>query len=192
MDFRELYTRELRRRDIERSTRDRYAQISGAYLASLNGRAPTRETALDYLADLIDLGRSDRTYKLHGHVLRDFHRTVLGQDLRLKLKRVKTLPPYVPWSSVERVLAQAERGLRGHSLERRERNYDACAFMAFTGCRRSELLALKVRDVDFERGLIHIRGAKGKKDRSLPTFERVIVPLRRRCKGKPGSALVFD
>ncbi len=29
----------------------------------------------------------------------DLHRIEMGQDLRLKLKRVKTLPPNVPWSS---------------------------------------------------------------------------------------------
>ncbi len=188
----DIYSLELRRRDIERSTRDRYGQIVTAYLASLNGHAPTRETALDYLADLKDRGYADKSYKLYGHVLRDFHRIEMGQDLRLKLKKVRTLPPNVPWPSVERVLAQAERGLRGHSPERRERSHDACAFLAFTGCRRSELLALRVRNVDFERSLIHIRNAKGKKDRSLPMVERVIVPLRHRCKGKAGSALVFE
>ena len=189
----DIYSRELRRRiSLSRPSRERYGQIAGAYLSWLDGSEPTRESALDYLADRSDRGYAAKSCELFTHVVRDFHRTVLGENLGLKVKRSKPLPPYYPWSSVERVLAQAERGLRGHSPERRERNYDACAFLAFTGCRRSELLALRVRNVDFERGLIHIRNAKGRKDRSIPMFERAVVPLRRRSKGKTGSILVFE
>lgn len=41
-----------------------------------------------------------------------------------------------------------------------------------TGLRRSELLHLKIFDLDFERGTIFVRQGKGKKDRILPISER--------------------
>jgi len=41
-----------------------------------------------------------------------------------------------------------------------------------TGVRRSELLHLKIFDVDFERGTIFVRQGKGKKDRILPISQR--------------------
>jgi integrase/recombinase XerD len=46
------------------------------------------------------------------------------------------------------------------------------------GLRRSELLNLKLTDVDSKRGLLIIRQAKGKKDRVAPLPERIIVLLR--------------
>jgi integrase/recombinase XerD len=46
------------------------------------------------------------------------------------------------------------------------------------GLRRSELLNLKLTDVDSKRGLLIIRQAKGKKDRVAPLPEKIIVLLR--------------
>jgi site-specific recombinase XerD len=46
-----------------------------------------------------------------------------------------------------------------------------------TGLRRSELLHLKIVDVDFERGTIFVRQGKGKKDRILPiSVDGALVP----------------
>lgn len=41
--------------------------------------------------------------------------------------------------------------------------------------RRMELAALKVQDVDFERGILMIRRGKGKKDRVVPIGERALL-----------------
>ncbi len=46
------------------------------------------------------------------------------------------------------------------------------------GLRRSELINLKVEDIDSKRGLIKIRGAKGKKDRHTLLSEKLISLLR--------------
>jgi integrase/recombinase XerD len=46
------------------------------------------------------------------------------------------------------------------------------------GLRRSELLNLKLADVDSKRGLLIIRQAKGKKDRVAPLPEKIVVILR--------------
>ena len=193
-DLEDIYARELRRRgSLSRTSRVKYCTIVAAYLASLEGAEPTKERALDWIADLKDRGYADKSYEFYAHVVGNFHRTVLREELELKVRRAKTLPPYFPWASVERILAQAERGLpRARSPEHRERNHDACAFLAFTGCRSGELQALRRRDVDFDGELIHVRGGKGNKDRALPMHERAVLPLRRACKGKSASARVFD
>ena len=72
--------------------------------------------ALDFLAELNQRGCSRSTYELYVHVVWDFHRHA-GQVLGLKLKRRKTLPPYIPWSHAARLLAQAEKGLQTYSPE---------------------------------------------------------------------------
>lgn len=46
------------------------------------------------------------------------------------------------------------------------------------GLRRGELLSLKPIHIDSKRGLVHIRAAKGKKDRQVPLSERVLELLR--------------
>ncbi len=43
-----------------------------------------------------------------------------------------------------------------------------------TGMRRSELIALKIDDIDRERGLVVIRQGKGRKDRVVPIGERAL------------------
>ncbi|MBU3677192.1 MAG: integrase, partial [Chitinophagaceae bacterium] len=46
------------------------------------------------------------------------------------------------------------------------------------GLRRSELLHLKPRDIDSQRGIIVIRQAKGKKDRIVPLSTKILEMLR--------------
>ena len=46
------------------------------------------------------------------------------------------------------------------------------------GLRRSELINLKINDIDSKRGVLTIRQSKGKKDRIVPLSERIIVLLR--------------
>ena len=46
------------------------------------------------------------------------------------------------------------------------------------GLRRSELLNLKLNDIDSKRGLVIIRYAKGKKDRIVPLSEKILELLR--------------
>jgi site-specific recombinase XerD len=46
------------------------------------------------------------------------------------------------------------------------------------GLRVSELVGLKIRDIDSKRMMVHIRAAKGKKDRMVPLSKRLVETLR--------------
>lgn len=46
------------------------------------------------------------------------------------------------------------------------------------GLRRSELLNLKLKDIDSKRGLVIVRQAKGKKDRVVPLSNKILLMLR--------------
>ena len=46
-----------------------------------------------------------------------------------------------------------------------------------SGFRVSEVVNLRIEDIDVSRRLVHIRGAKGKKDRYVPLAEVLINPL---------------
>ncbi len=66
--------------------------------------------------------------------------------------------------------AQADKLLRAWdgSAPQHKRNRALIAVLLLTGIRRSEAAALRWSDVDFENGVIHIRHAKGDKQRDAP------------------------
>lgn len=46
------------------------------------------------------------------------------------------------------------------------------------GLRVSELISLKITDIDSRRMMLHIRGGKGKKDRMVPLSQKLLLTLR--------------
>lgn len=60
------------------------------------------------------------------------------------------------------------------------------------GLRRSELINLKISDVDSERMVIHVTGAKGKKDRITLLSEKLLELLRHYYKGYRPKYYLFE
>lgn len=111
--------------------------------------------------------------------LRSFFRYLAKQNLllynpasELELPKLeKRLPKHVlSAAEAERVLNQAEVG---DALGVRDRAILETLYS--TGMRRSELIGLKLYDLDTERGTIMVRQGKGKKDRMIPIGERAVV-----------------
>ena len=67
----------------------------------------------------------------------------------------------------------------------------AIQFAFKTGCRRGELLALRVSDVDFEANELTFRQTKNGTDHVLPMTEEISSLLSRQCIGKDPSDHVF-
>jgi integrase/recombinase XerD len=59
------------------------------------------------------------------------------------------------------------------------------------GLRVSEVVALKVSDIDPERLTIRVEQGKGGKDRYVPLADRLLVELRRYWRGVPPAHWVF-
>lgn len=62
----------------------------------------------------------------------------------------------------------------------KKRNIAIFSTLLYTGMRRGELLGLKIRDVNFDRGEIVIRGetSKSKRDRSVPIHSQLTIVLK--------------
>jgi len=185
------YHNDLFSRDLDPKTKLRYWQVIDSYRRWLGDRSPDIATAKEFLAWLSNRGYRPRSILLYYHALRLFF-DFLGQPLKLKLRKPKELPPYYDRGDVERMIAQAERGLRGQKPWQKQRNKTLILTLAYTGLRRGELLNLTVSDVDFERRFILVRQGKGRKDRVIPMIERLAVPLRQLCDSKVARARVFD
>ncbi len=83
-------------------------------------------------------------------------------------KRTRRIPQLLTRAEVARILAVAE------GLERRV----MLATCYGCGLRVSELVALRIRDIDGERRLLHIEQGKGGKDRQVVLSEGVLNRLR--------------
>ncbi len=60
------------------------------------------------------------------------------------------------------------------------------------GLRRSELLNLKISDIDGNRMLVHIKQAKGKKDRVVPFSHKLLKQLREYYRGYRPKIYLFN
>lgn len=82
-----------------------------------------------------------------------------------------------------RWLSEAELRRFVNTFDPNPRNALAWALLAWLGVRRNELRGLRCGDVDFEDGMIAIRGAKSSKDRTLPIPAALTDRLRAVCDG---------
>ena len=97
----------------------------------------------------------------------------LLQDLQLALEADPKYPP----QRTPRVLSPEEVA----RLIEAAGNLQARAILMAlysTGMRRSELVHLRVEDIDSERMVVHIRKGKGGKDRDVPLCPKLLETLR--------------
>ena len=92
----------------------------------------------------------------------------LQPDLIMRPKREKHLPNVLSKEEVKAIL-NAHSNIKHRAL---------LSLIYSCGLRRSELLNLKLKDIDSKRGLVLIRNAKGKKDRIAPLSSKVLELLR--------------
>src|SRR3954469_18896940 len=60
------------------------------------------------------------------------------------------------------------------------------------GLRVSEIINLKVNDIDSKRMMIHIKAAKGKKDRMVPLSKKLLEVLREYYKQYTPKEFLFE
>ena len=100
------------------------------------------------------------------------YRHVLGQPIGyvagvVRAKDRRRLPVVLSETEIRAVLAH----LRGVSL--------LCATLLYgSGLRLTECLSLRIKDIDFDRSEIMVRGGKGRKDRRVPLPMVVLPDLR--------------
>lgn len=140
---------EAKLRGYSKQTIKVYLYHVGKFL--LSGLEPRR-----YLLSLVGK-KSDETIRNVGFAIR-FYLAVIGSKDEFEfpnLKREKKIPVVLSKSEIERMI-----------IATRNVNHRLLIQMGYgTGMRASELVNLKWEDIDFQRNVIHIKRAKGKKDR---------------------------
>lgn len=125
---------------------------------------------LDHLVVECNVAASTQNQALNALVF--FFRHVLGSELGelgefARSKRPKRLPTVLSQQEVSALLSDLD-GI----------HYLMAALLYGTGMRLMECIRLRVQDIDFPYQQIHVRNAKGKKDRVVPLPRKLAEPLR--------------
>lgn len=130
-------------------------------------------------------GFAPQSVNLYLNAVKFFYHQVLKVNRPIDLKfskRTKKLPIVLSRAEIERLIVVTQN-LKHKILL-------AMAYAA--GLRISEVLDLKVKDVLLDEGLIHIKEAKGKKDRLTLLSDKLTGDLKVLMNGKMANDYVFE
>lgn len=146
-----------------------------ANFSFFHGRSPDKlgiEDVREYRLHLIARGLKANSINPIIGALRFFYGTTLGRkDIADQLpfaRKEDTLPAVLSQDEVLRLL-KAESNLKMRT---------AYTAIYAAGLRVSEVVALTIKDIDSARKVIHIRQAKGRKDRYVMLSEQLLIILR--------------
>jgi len=172
--LREKMIRDLTIRNYSPATIKHYVAAVAAF-SNFCGHSPSRLTLEDihrYQAHIVEQGGSWSGFNIAVCALRFLYTKTLRRDWDIRhiahAKRPKRLPVVLSQEEVLRVFAVVEHGMHRVILM----TAYAC------GLRVSEVVSLRVEDVDSGRMLVHVRQAKGQKDRIVPLAQTLLEVLR--------------
>ncbi len=171
VDWKNKIMDEAKIRGYSRATIRNYIYHVGKFLAS--GKAPK-----EYLLWLVNQGLADETIRSTGFAIR-FYLKLVGLDDEFdfpNLKREKKIPIILSKKEIEKMISSINNVK--HRL--------IILITYATGMRASEVANLRWGDIDFKRNTIHIRRAKGKKDRIVMLSPKVKKKLKALTDEKEG------
>ena len=173
MEIAELVRKECLRRNYSPKTIKTYNFCLGKFFRTCNKepKCVTKADIHDYLDRLIEKQSSSSTLNVHLSALKFFYEQILKKRLTLKLKfakRAKRLPEFLTKEETSRFFNQIKN--EKHNLMMR--------FFYAAGLRVSELVNLKVRDLQLDQNSGWVRQGKGKKDRQFVISKKLAPELK--------------
>lgn len=151
---------ELRLRNYSRRTIDSYLTCLSDYFRYIKDVKKDPDVTLikKYLLEKQDNGQSPQTINLHLNAIRYFYREIFKSPSPIDLKFAKTsnkLPVVLSRMEIEKIINAIEN--KKHRL--------LISLSYGAGFRVSEAINLKIKDINLEELTVHLKDAKGKKDR---------------------------
>jgi len=182
-------------RGLSDNTRSAYGRDLKTYLTFLTEERGCK--AIEFVADndvvayrayLNQLGMAERSISRHFSAIKGFHHylcdeKIVDKDPTAKIDAPKlgiSLPDVMSFEEVERLLAQPDAANETTPEDRAVAIRDKAMLETLyaTGLRVSELITLRLRDVNRERGFLRCIG-KGDKERVVPLGEAALIYLAR-------------
>ena len=180
--------RELKLRNYSPRTIKAYKMCLRGYLEFVResgARVGVIVSVKEFLLRKHDEGYSPQTVNLHLNAIKFLYGSVLGGrvdiDIRCAKKSLK-LPVVLSRVEISKIISVI--------ANQKHRLLVALAYGA--GLRVSEVVALRVRDLEIEEGFISVRGGKGMKDRTTVFPACLASAMREFVSGRAGDAYVFE
>ena len=183
----EIITKEMTLRNYSRHTIEAYVHVVSD-LYKIVGKPPRDITIgeiKDYLYKKQKDGLSSQSIALFANAINFLYTQIYKHEDFQKLrqpKRTNRLPAVLTKLEIENILGQIEN--------KKHRVLLATAYAA--GLRVSEIVSLRVKDVDFTEMTLVVRQGKGRKDRLTIISPRLIDDLKNLTRGKSGADYVFE
>lgn len=177
---------ELKLRNYSPKTCKSYIGVNLRFLDWF-GKSPREvknEDIRRYLEDLRHRGISASTLSVDINALKFYYTKVLKRKFFSDIKHPKQR------QSLPVVLSVSEAKLLIDSTKNEKYRFAFC-LMYGSGLRLSEVLDLRVADIDFDRKVIHIKAGKGNKDRITILAEKMIPNLKLFVKDRESDQFVI-
>ena len=142
-----------------------------AYMYNIKGFLDSGLSERDYLLNIINKGKGRETVRQIGFSIKFFNKmgNVDEKDLPLpNMKKGNKLPEIISRKEIEEMVVVTKNFVHRLIIEI---TYSA-------GLRVSEVVNLKWNDIDFQRDMIHIKQAKGNKDRIVMLSPKIKKKLK--------------
>lgn len=190
MQLKELLVKienELKLRNYSRKTIKSYLLCLADYFRYIKDikRDPDVVLIKKYLLEKQAKGLSSQTINVHLHAIKYFYRELCKSNTAIDIKFAKTaskLPIVLSRDEIARIIDSIDN--KKHRL--------LVSLSYGAGFRVSESIDLKVKDIDLKGLTMHIKGAKGNKDRISIISEKLIPDLEHLIALKDPNEYVFD
>jgi site-specific recombinase XerD len=177
---------ELKLRYYSRKTIKSYRHCLSDYFCYIKNVTKNPDVVLlkKYLLKKQDRGQSSQTVNLHLNAIKYFYREIFKSNIEINIKFAKTpskLPVVLSRSEIEKIIVSI--GNLKHKI--------LTSLSYGAGLRVSEAINLKIKDVDLAELTIHIKGAKGNKDRITIFPEKLKNDVINLIADRPGNDFLF-
>jgi site-specific recombinase XerD len=186
-EFLEKFSRELHIRKYSVHTRKTYETLLERYFSykQTNLEKYDEENIKNYLFQLEQKDYSASFLNQNLQAILFFYRNIfhLPQKINIRFaKKPQKLPIVLTRSEILKCIDSLKNSKHRIIL----------SLTYSSGLRVSEIQNLKVQDIDFENLLLHVKEAKGQKDRITPFSEKLKDALRNSIAGKRRDEIVFE
>lgn len=185
MDLQKLTT-ELKLRGFSERTVQSYLFYNQKFLefAKKKPEEITEEDVKNYIANLMEKNFSAKSIVLVRAALKFYYDQILGKNIvNVKAPRIAGKLPVV--------LTKEEIKLLINSIENPKHKL-IVSMLYSSGLRLSELINLKVGDLELNEKIGWVRSGKGRKDRLFIVPEKIIPDLKKQMRGKTENNFVFE
>jgi integrase/recombinase XerD len=161
-----------------------------SYLFHVKRFIDSKKSPREYLLMLIAKGCSDETLRSTGFAIK-FYLNILKKDDSGISELLNNLPNVKNAKKLPIILSKDEVGRMIYSTK--NLNHRLIIQVGYSaGLRLSEIINLKWQDIDFDRDIIHLKNAKGKKDRIVMLSRIVKEELYKLTQNKQGYVFVTN